>query len=265
MNAPPGSSVAPPRRGRGAIARRLARRSSAISAGLLIVLVPTLFAVFPHWGSWPVGVRVAIIAVWLAAAVVVVYASTRQSEAVEELVDATRERASESRLATGRYVLDLVLRPGAGGFANHYEFRLYAPDPDRPVVSLREEFSSTGALTDERWAPSQGAVGAAWSSASLIRDRGPRVSDATYGLTAEQQQLYRHLAVVAAAPVLDAAGRPIAVLSVASNDDDGYLFERDGAAALARLADVVARVLIDLIAPARQLEPSTPRGTVKAS
>jgi hypothetical protein len=218
---------------------------------VLLVLVPTLFTVFPHWADWGVGLRVGIVTAWVCVAVVVVYASARQSEGVDELIDAERRRRSEARLAAGRYVLEQILRPGAEGFPEHYEFRLFAPDPQADVFVLREEYASTGELTDERWEPGQGVTGAAWSSASLVRARGAPVSDGTYRLTREQQERYRQLAVVAAAPLLDARKRPIAVLSTASREDDGFIFEGDGAARLAALADAAARILIDLVVPAR--------------
>jgi hypothetical protein len=72
------------------------------------------------------------------------------------------------------------------------------------------------------------------------------VFDETYGLTPEQQERYRDLQVVAAAPMLNARVEPIAVLSVSSDIDDGFLFEEDGQLLHEQLAEVVARVLIDI-------------------
>jgi len=59
------------------------------------------------------------------------------------------------------------------------------------------------------------------------------------------------LEVVAAAPVLNARVEPIAVLSVSSKEDDGFLFGGEGPARHADLAEVVARVLIDVFVISR--------------
>lgn len=51
--------------------------------------------------------------------------------------------------------------------------------------------------------------------------------------------------------MLNARVQPIAVLSVSSSHDDGFLFEDEGPLRHADLAEVVARVLIDIFAIGR--------------
>jgi hypothetical protein len=225
------------------------RRSTAVAAGVVLVLVPTLFTVFPRWADWSLAPKLLVLVAWLFAAVVAVRASAMQSEQVHDLVGTVRRRRDEGREAAGRFILRELLRPEAARFPPDYEFRLFLPD--ETGTRLVPEYESAGQSPSDGWNVGQGATGTAWSSASYVRVRGPAVSDGTYGLTAEQQTRYRTLAVVAAAPVLNARVKPIAVLSVSSSRDDGFLFEGEGPLRHADLAEVVARVLIDIFAIGR--------------
>lgn len=223
---------------------RSRKRSVAVVAGIGLVLVPTLFTVFPAWATWPILAKLVLIAAWLIAAVVVVHAGAIQGEQVEELVGRVRARRDKGRVAAGRFILREILRPEAAGFPAHYEFRLFLPDASGQ--RLVPEYESAGQAPSEGWNIGQGATGQAWASQAYVRVHGPEVADGTYGLTVEQQQRYRDLQVVAAAPVLNARIEPIAVLSVSSKSDDGFLFGGDGPQRHAELAEVVARVLIDI-------------------
>ncbi len=220
--------------------------TSTVGAGVVLVLVPTLFTVFPRWSDWVLGPKLAVLAGWLVAAVVVVRTGVSDSEQVRSLLNTVRRRRDAGREAAGRFILRELLRPEVAGFPEHYEFQLFLPDPTgRRLVP---EYTSGGQSRSEGWAIRQGATGAAWASRSYVRVRGAAVSDGTYGLTSAQQKRYSHLRAVAAAPVLNARVEPIAVLSVSSSHDDGFLFEQDGIIRHAELAEVVARVLIDIFA-----------------
>lgn len=74
-----------------------------------------------------------------------------------------------------------------------------------------------------------------------------KVSDSTFGLTEEQQQRYRPLKIVASAPVPNARGQAIGVLSVSSDEDQDALLSPHGRTLHLELAEVVARVLIDIL------------------
>ncbi len=229
--------------------RFASRRSTAVGAGVVLVLVPTLFTVFPHWADWALVPKLVVLAAWLLAAVLVVRAGAMQSEQVQDIVGTVRRRRDAGREAAGRFILRDLLQPEAAGFPAHYEFRLFLPDPSgRRLVP---EYESLGESPSEGWEIGQGATGTAWSSRSYVRVRGAAVHDGTYGLTSEQQEQYRDLEVVAAAPVLNARVEPIAVLSVSSKEDDGFLFGEEGPARHADLAEVVARVLIDVFVISR--------------
>jgi hypothetical protein len=97
------------------------------------------------------------------------------------------------------------------------------------------------------WRIGTGAVGEAWQRAEYVLARGEEVSDATFGLTPDQQARYQSLAVVAAMPVTNAAGEVIAVLAGSSTDPDSPLTGPEGFDAHLLVAQEVARVLIDLL------------------
>jgi hypothetical protein len=229
--------------------RFASRRATAVGAGVVLVLVPTLFTVFPRWADWTLAPKLLVLTAWLLAALVVLRAGAVDSERVQDLVGAFRRRRDDGREAAGRFILRDLLRPQAAGFPEHYEFRLFLPDATGKW--LVPEYESPGQFPSEGWGIGQGATGTAWSSRSYVRVRGTAVSDGTYGLTSEQQQRYQDLQVVAAAPVLNARVEPIAVLSVSSHQDDGFLFSGDGPLRHQELAEVVARVLIDIFAIGR--------------
>lgn len=97
------------------------------------------------------------------------------------------------------------------------------------------------------FAVDQGAVGRAWSEERYVVAHGAAVSDGTFGLSPEQQQRYADLAVVAAVPVANASGQPIAVLSASSKEPGTKLTSPEGFRYHLFLADLVARVLVDLL------------------
>jgi hypothetical protein len=97
------------------------------------------------------------------------------------------------------------------------------------------------------FAPGQGATGMAWDTGEYVVAEGRAVADDTFHLSPEQQERYRDLAVVAAMPVTNAAGRVIAVLSAASRDPKSGLLTDAGFEGHVFLAGAVARILVDLL------------------
>ena len=90
-------------------------------------------------------------------------------------------------------------------------------------------------------------AGTAWATGTYAIAEGLETSDATFSLSAEKQNRYSDLAVVAAMPVTNAAGHVLAVLSAASDDPDAELRSEAGMESLVALADAAARVLVDLL------------------
>src|SRR4051794_22301269 len=109
--------------------RLLRSRTAGFAAGTLLLLVPTLFTVFPRWGHWDILPRVLVMGGWLVAAMLVVYGTTRQSAQIHELVGAPQKRRDLGRLTSGGPVIQAVLSPGHLT-PDPYPFPLY-PYADR--------------------------------------------------------------------------------------------------------------------------------------
>lgn len=99
----------------------------------------------------------------------------------------------------------------------------------------------------EGWAPGHGVTGEAWRREDYVIATGSTCSDATYGLTALQQQRYEVLVAVASAPVFNAAGRMIAVLSASTEDTETDLPTPEGREVHLALAAAMSRILVDLL------------------
>jgi len=93
----------------------------------------------------------------------------------------------------------------------------------------------------------QGAVGQAWEKHEYVIAEGEAVRDATFGLSEEQQRRYADLAVAAAIPIDNAAGRMIGVLSAASREPCSSLSRPDGFEHLVFLSQVAARIMVDVL------------------
>jgi len=97
------------------------------------------------------------------------------------------------------------------------------------------------------WQVGQGLVGRAWRDREALVARGAEVMQGLEDLPPARRENYRALAVVAAVPVLHAAGRPIAVLSASSTDPASPLDQPEGIEALVTHADAIARIIVDLL------------------
>src|ERR1700742_318855 len=86
-------------------------RRGGLVAGLALVLVPTLFSIFPEWTDWPVAIRTVVIIAWFLAAAFVVLVSTRQGEQVDDLVGEPLADRTEVRQLAARSLLETLLRP----------------------------------------------------------------------------------------------------------------------------------------------------------
>lgn len=224
-----------------AIARR---RELAVGSGLLLVLVPTLFSIFPKWATWPVLLRVAVVVGWFVCAWIVVRSTARQGEQVNKLVGVLLARRTKARQAAAARLIRVLLTSDTG-YPDHCEFRLFLFDKQKG--RLMPSFEPGQIEGSEGWAPDQGATGHAWSSDTRVVVTGQKVSDGTWGLTATQQERYKHLQAVAAYAIRDDLGRPIAVLSVSTEEDDGFVESDAALHAHIQLANAVGRVLLDVL------------------
>lgn len=145
-------------------------------------------------------------------------------------------------------LIRVTLTPQSVELPPEYHFQVFLPNPDR--TRLMAEFDPEHIGPPEGWRidqePPQAVTGAAWRTNSYVFAKGPAVSDATYGLTPEQQARYLNLSGVAATPIQNARGNPIGVLTVSTSAPQPVVSEPDVIIRLVALAEVIARVLIDI-------------------
>ena len=235
---------------KGVFSRIAELRGAIFGAAVFLVLVPTVFAVFPECEKWADWVRACILLAWILVALLAGWSTALQGQRIEQLAGGPLTRREKLREAAVARLIRALLLPDSSGFPEHYEFRLFLLDEssDRMVPA----FASTGFESSQGWARGQGATGLAWNANSRVLIRGAHVADATYGLTAEQQARYSHLAVVAAMPVRTARDRVIGVLAVSSATDDGFLDGHEAVLAHVELSGVVGRLLVDMLGGGRE-------------
>jgi hypothetical protein len=157
------------------------------------------------------------------------------------------------RISRARYTAaDLFvrrLRAHPGGALEGASLHLYLPD--ETGMALVPVFESDRGVGSERaadwWQVGQGLVGRAWRDREVLTARGADVLADLAGLPPERRERYGRLAVVAAVPLLNAAGRPIAVLAASSADPASPIDNPEGIETLLTHADAIARVLVDLL------------------
>ena len=123
------------------------------------------------------------------------------------------------------------------------EFRLFIYDPelDRMLPAYEPPDDRS-----EGWHPGHGATGTAWARRSYVYVEGDAVSDATHGLTPDQQARYKDLVAVAATPVFNSSGWIIGVLTASSMSENHGLDTDEGRQDLTLAALLVSRLLVDL-------------------
>jgi hypothetical protein len=155
------------------------------------------------------------------------------------------------RVSRARYTAaDLFIRrmrahPGGALEASH--LHLYLPDETGLMLVPAFEADRAGRGGSDWWQVGQGIVGRAWRDGEALTARGEEIMQSIADLPPAQRQRYAGLAVVAAVPVLNAAGRPIAVLSASSSEPDSRLDGPEGVEALVTHADAIARLIVDLL------------------
>jgi hypothetical protein len=211
-----------------------------------LLLVPTLFSLFPGWGAdWALLPKLMVLAVWLLAAIFGVLANVRQGEQLSGLAERQRERELHGRSVALRKLTRAALLPEVTGLPAEYKVQVFLPNAERSKLLVAYDPERVG--PEEGWQidPPQGVTGTAWKINSYVFAPGEQVSDATYGLTPEQQKRYRSLTAVAATPIQNARGQAIGVLTLFTaienpHIDDNFVILHIGA------AEMVARVLIDV-------------------
>jgi hypothetical protein len=224
------------------------RRVRAVLGGITLLLVPTLFTLFPGWGTdWTLLPKLTILAAWLLAAIFGVLASVRQGEQLSRLAERQRERELHGRSVALKKLTRAALLPEVTGLPDEYKVQVFLPNKESTKLVAAYDPGHGG--PEEGWQIDrdrpQGVTGTAWKINAYVFAPGEQVSDETYGLTPEQQERYRSLTAVAATPIQNARGNPIGVLTLFTtmenpDIDDDFVIRHIGA------AEIVARVLIDV-------------------
>jgi hypothetical protein len=226
----------------------LTKRWVVMLVGVALVLVPTLFTVFPGFTHWPVWLRALIVGVWVLGATLAVLGSVRQSRQMDQLVQPALERRRANSDLAAQDILRSLLEKH--DFPPHYQFRLFIPDLEQR--HLLSSWDPDGHVEATRgWDFGVGVTGVAWDTETYQRARGAECADThMWNISADVIDRYRDLKVIAAEPVFDDHETCIAVLTGSSRTvDDGQLVNAEGVSKHRRLASVVARVLSDILQP----------------
>jgi hypothetical protein len=156
------------------------------------------------------------------------------------------DRVSRSRY-TAADLFIRRMRAHPGGALEGANLHLYLPDETGLMLVPAFESDRTGRGGTDWWQVGQGLVGRAWRDGEGLTARGEEILHGLSDLPLARRQRYAGLAVVAAVPVLNAAGRAIAVLSASATDPASRLDAPEGIEALVTHADAIARLLVDLL------------------
>lgn len=230
-------------------ALRRTRSVGIILLGVLLLVLPTIFTVFPGLTNLPQGSRIAILLAWALIALVVGWVAKLADDELHQNVEHQMDAivVSEHRvLLTQR--LSAIL--GTTALPAQYNLTLYVPTPDGEFL-LPVFPRAVGPSDPTVFAKGAGATGEAWESAEadeVTVVTGRAVSDARHRLTAEQQRIYRSYAVVAAVLVTDdESGERLGVLTALARRDDGYFDGEEGQRALIDLADEVSWLMPQVV------------------
>lgn len=154
-----------------------------------------------------------------------------------------------ARTALAGEALSTLLQPTGEGELAQCKLRLYLFDEDAHLLVPMSQAGGPDADPVEFFAPGCGATGTAFVRGQRVFVDGPAVSDATHGLTPEQQIRFRDLTAVASVPVLSAAGAVLGVLTASTTAPDGpeRLSSDDGDYEMLGRSLLCARVLVDLL------------------
>lgn len=221
-------------------------RARACAVGIVLLAVPTVFTVVPGFAKWHGLIRLVLLMIWGATALATIAAASHRDEAIQSLSDDRRAQLRSLRRIAYAEVIESLLRPGAQGIPDHYEFTVYVFDDQQGLlVPTWPRIDFRGAPDLRTFAPGKGATGTSWRDERMILVTGSEVSNATYDLTPEQRKYFKGYRVAVAVPILADATNPFGVLTALSKEDEDGFFsdEGPGRSSLLVLADVVGVVL----------------------
>lgn len=177
-------------------------------------------------------------------------AGSTAGESADLAAGAAVDASPDSPVAAARLLaVQLALAGASSQFPELAAFRLhlYVPDDTGRLLPVLEH-DDPDAAWDRGWDPGRGVVGRAFQRGRVQAGRGDALRDEVRELPDKPEQAFARLTAVLAVPLINAAGRPIGVLSAASDDATADPAEPRVRRALEALAAALTRVLVDLVA-----------------
>lgn len=158
--------------------------------------------------------------------------------------DEGHEDATEANALAARKLVELLRNDLPGALAGG-RLHLYYPDDDAGMLMPVLEPAGSPSSGDG-WRPGDGAVGQAWTLCEVVAVHGDEIVAGLSGLDPARRARYASTTAVIAAPLLNAYGVPVGVVSV-SVDRPGAQFDDEAKFAIWEVAEVLARAVISLL------------------
>lgn len=233
--------------GRSEYGLRHARLLIPVASAVVLVLIPTLFAVFPSLPGLPRWDRIWIMAGWLGIAILGTILTAKADSKLHIKVDGHRRalEAAEQRLAIGER-FSAMLNPASTGLPQQYGLTVYAESVGYLIPVYPR---SVGENDPAIFANGLGATGQAWNDPEqtfVYFDDG--VSSPDQGLNLSQESRYAGFNVVAATVIHDEeTDTPLGVLSDLGVKHDSYFEDFARILAFEALADSIAWLMPNAI------------------
>lgn len=217
-------------------------------AGVFVVLVPVVLAIYPSLadriGAW----RHALAAITLIAAGLVVWTAVHHQARVARYIGEDIGQRDLVQFVSAIKLIKSQLEPRSFNepLSPECDVRLFLYD--KTTRRLSTTIAPPGHQSRASWEPGRGATGRAWQENRQVVQRGDEV---LAGLTEGERERYRGITAVVATPVQNIRGRRIAILTVGTRGDPEVLVGPAALASMAVQAQSVSRIVIDIWRVAR--------------
>jgi hypothetical protein len=214
----------------------------------MLLAVPTAYTVFAsEIGASALWVRLGVIALWLGAAVAIVTVTRLREELsasqLDQLATDQRRRVTRSAEALIEAILGSSLRSEV---PSAYELTVYRYDSAHDALVPIWPSLDPAELDLATFRSGAGATGYSWDRDTLIVAVDDAVSDASFGLTPEQQEYFNAGRAVAATPIYGPNDERLGILTAYSVENDGAFENERTREALRDLAAALGLLLADL-------------------
>lgn len=154
-----------------------------------------------------------------------------------------------ARTALAGEAIATLLAPEPDSILHGSILRMYLLDEDEQLLVPMIRSGDPEPHDVERFRLGCGATGTSFARGEFVYVDGDAISDATYGLTQDQQRYFARLSAVASLPVANAVGTVIGALTASTDAEDGpeKLSTEDAYYDLLVRSLALARVLVDVL------------------